>query len=77
MSREELIDLVVAIMTVQDKQGKVLSEEEHHALVMQFKANIAHPGGSDLIYYPTLVGLPTEPTVDEIVDLAMNGIAPK
>lgn len=29
---------------------------------------------ADLIYYPQLVGLPPEPTVDEIVDLAMKGI---
>ena len=74
LSREELVDLVEAIMTVRDKKGKVLSEEEHLALVLKFKASITHPGGTDLICYPTLVGLSPEPTVDEIVDLAMNGI---
>ncbi len=76
LSREELVDLVETIMTMRDKDtGAVLSEEEHHALVMKFKKSINHPGGSDLIYYPELVGLPHEPTVDEIVDLAMRGIS--
>ncbi|MDE6435137.1 MAG: bacteriocin immunity protein [Lachnospiraceae bacterium] len=75
MTREELVELVETIMTVRDrKTNRVLSEEEHHALVMKFKRSIKHPGGSDLIYYPQLVGLPPEPTVDEIVDLAMKGI---
>ena len=45
-----------------------------HALVMKFKRSIKHPGGTDLIFYPQLIGLPSEPTVDEIVDLAMKGI---
>lgn len=63
LSREELLDLVESIMTVRDKNtGEKLSEEKHHALVMKFKRSINHPGGSDLIYYPTLVGLPAEPT---------------
>lgn len=75
MTREELVDLVETIMTVRDKKtNKLLSEEEHHALVMKFKRSINHPGGTDLIYYPELVGLPPKPTVDEIVDLAMKGI---
>lgn len=43
-------------------------------MVVKFKKSINHPGGSDLIYYPELVGLPPEPTVDEIVDLAIKGI---
>ena len=38
--------------------------------------SIDHPGGSDLIYYPELIaefaGLNREPTVDEIVDLAIK-----
>lgn len=78
LSREELVDLVKSIMTVRDiNTGARLSEEEHHALVMKFKKNINHPGGTDLIYYPELVGLPPEPTADEIVDLAMKGISPE
>lgn len=75
LSREELIDLVESIMRVQDiKTGRVLTEKEHTALVVKFQKGINHPGGSDLIYYPELVGLPKEPTVDEIVDLAMRGV---
>ena len=75
MSREELVELVETIMIVRDKNtNKVLSEKEHHALVMKFERSINHPGGTDLIYYPELVGLPPEPTVDEIVDLAMKGV---
>ena len=78
MTREELTDLVETIVTVRDKKtGKVLSEEEHVALVVKFKKGINHPGGSDLIYYPELVGLPPRPTVDEIVDLAIRGITPE
>ena len=76
MSREELVDLVEAIMTMRDKvTGELLSEEDHHALVVKFKRSINHPGGTDLIYYPESVGLPKEPTVDEIVDLAIKGIS--
>lgn len=75
MTREELIELVETITTMRDrKTNRLLSEEEHHALVIKFKRNIKHPGGTDLIYYPQLVGLPPEPTVDEIVDLAMKGV---
>ncbi len=74
LSREELVDLVETIMNVHDKKTRrLLTEEEHHALVMKFKKSINHPGGSDLIYYPELAGLPHEPTVDEIVDLAIKG----
>lgn len=76
LSREELVDLVETIMTVHDKKtGKLLTEEEHTKLVVKFKKSINHPGGSDLIYYPELVGLPPEPTVDEIVDLAIKGVS--
>lgn len=78
LSREELVDLVETIISVHDKKtGKLLTEEEHCALVVKFKKSINHPGGSDLIYYPKLVaefaGLNREPTIDEIVDLAIKG----
>lgn len=78
LSREDLVDLVETIISVHDKKtGKLLTEEEHCALVAKFKKSINHPGGSDLIYYPELVaefaGLNREPTVDEIVDLAIKG----
>lgn len=73
LPRAELADLVETIIAVRHKKtGKHLTEEEHHALVLKFEENINHAGGSDLIYYPELVGLPPEPTVDEIVDLAMK-----
>lgn len=75
MTREELVELVETITTMRDrKTNRLLSEEEHHALVIKFKRSIKHPGGTDLIYYPQLVGLPPEPTIDEIVDLAMKGV---
>lgn len=73
MTREEMIALVKMIMTVRDQDGNRLSEEEHHGLVMKFVKNSKHPGGTDLIYYPQLVGLPPEPTAEEIVDLAIKG----
>ena len=74
LSREELAELVKTIQTVRDqKTGRTLSEEEHCALLTKFKKSISHPGGSDLIYYPELVGLPREPSVDEIVDMALSG----
>lgn len=51
-----------------------ISNEEIHALVLKFEKSINHSGGSDLLFYPELVGLPSNATVDEIVDLAMKGI---
>lgn len=78
LSRDELVDLVETIQTVHDKKtGRLLTEEEHAALVVKFKKSIKHPGGSDLIYYPELIeGYPKdrEPTVDEIVDMALKEI---
>lgn len=73
LSRDELVELVKMIQTVRDKEGNTLSEEEHHALVMKFVKAVSHPGGTDLIYYPTLVGLPPEPTAEMIVDFALKG----
>ncbi len=52
----------------------MVGEKANKFLVKKFEQNIKHPGGSDLIYYPQLVGLPLNPTVDEIVDLAMKGV---
>ena len=75
MSREELIDLVETIITMYDKKNqKELDAYEQDALVIKFEDNINHPGGSDLIFYPELVGLPDEASVEEIVDFAMKGI---
>ena len=78
LSREELTDLVKSIMTIREKgTGRLLTEEEHCALVAKFTHSINHPGGSNLIYYPELIeGYPKdrEPTVEEIVDMAIKGI---
>lgn len=74
LTREELIDLVEAIINMYDKNtNKELTEEEQVALVVKFKKGINHPGGSDLIFYSEDVGLSSDPTVDEIVELAMKG----
>lgn len=76
LSREELVDLVETIINMQDKDTKKdLTEREHVALVVKFKNSINHPGGSGLIYYPEDYGLSSNPTVDQIVDLAMKGIS--
>ena len=75
MTREELYDLVETIITMYDKKTeKKLTEKEHIELVVKFKKCINHPGGTDLIYYPELVGLSSDPTIDEIVDLAMREV---
>lgn len=75
MSKEELMYLVETIMTMYDKKNKKkINAYEQDTLVIKFKKNIKHPGGSDLIFYPELVGLSPEPSVEEIVDLAMKGI---
>lgn len=75
LSKEELVELVENIINVRNKKtGKLLTEKEHCALIAKFKREINHSGGSDLIYYPELVGLPKEPTVDQIVDLALKGV---
>ena len=75
MSREELIDLTEALMTMYNKTTKrLLTEKEQDALAVKFDKSINHPGGTDLIFYPELVGLPDNASVYEIVDLAMKGI---
>ncbi len=75
MSREELIDLTEAIMTMYNKNTKrFLEADEQDALVVKFLENINHPAGTDLIFYPELAGLPSNPSVYEIVDLAMKEI---
>nr|WP_304059791.1 bacteriocin immunity protein [Enterocloster clostridioformis] len=76
LSRQELIDLVELIVSggYDKTTGKKCTEDEHVKMVVKFEKNINHPGGSDLIYYPELVGLPKNPTVEEIVDLAIKGI---
>ena len=73
-----MTDLVETITTMRNKStNELLSEKEIHALVLKFERSINHPGGSDLLFYPELVGLPGNATVDEIVDLARKGIEEK
>ena len=75
MTREELVDLVETITTMRNKStNELLSEKEIHALVFILEKHLNHSGGSELIFYPELVGLPSNATVDEIVDLAMKEI---
>lgn len=67
LSREEMIELVAHIT-----DGSEAQVEEKVDL---FSANCKHPSGSDLIFWPDLVsefGEGREPTVEEIVDLAMR-----
>ncbi|MBO5093655.1 MAG: bacteriocin immunity protein [Lachnospiraceae bacterium] len=74
LSREDLIDIVEMLLTMRDQEtGESLSEAEYDALVTMFQKNINHPAGSDLIFYPQLAGLPSNPTSDEIVDFALKG----
>jgi Colicin immunity protein / pyocin immunity protein len=72
LDREELLKLVRRISA---NEG---SEAEIDEAIEVFQANCKHPSGSDLIFWPNLVpefGQGREPTVEEIVDLAMRGRA--
>ena len=78
LTREELIELIEAIMTMYDKYTKrSLNEKEHAAVKAKFIKSINHPGGTELIYHPELFGLHRNASVYEIVDLAMKGIPEK
>lgn len=70
LSRDEMVALVSRIMRAEG------SEEESDADLDQFIANCRHPAGSDLIFWPDQVpefAPGHEPTVDEVVDLALSG----
>ena len=67
-------ELIESIMSVRKKTNKVLTEKEYHELVLKFKRSLKNLGGSDLIYYLELVGLPKESTAEEVADLTMKGI---
>lgn len=70
LSREEMVSLVCRICQAEGTEG------EADADIELFLANCNHPSGSDLIFWPELVDdFPSgcEPTVAEIVDLAMYG----
>lgn len=60
MTREELIELITSITTVEGK-----SEQEIDNLIDVFIANVPHPSPTNLIYYEDL-------TVEEVVDKALS-----
>ena len=74
LGRQQLIELVRKIMLAE------ADEAEMDDMVRRFTANVPHPDGSDLIFWPT--GFPhdptqPEPTAEEIVDKALSyGEAP-
>ena len=74
LSCEQLIELVRKTMLAE------ADEAEMDDMVRTFEANVPHPDGSDLIFWPT--GVPhdptqPEPTAEEIVDKALSfGKAP-
>lgn len=70
LNREQMLELVRRISTAEG------SEAEIDAMVTVFDANCKHPDKNGLIFWPH--GFPhdpakPEPTVEEIVDRAMNG----
>jgi hypothetical protein len=70
LSRDEMLVLVSRIFRAEG------TEEAGDADIEHFVANCAHPSGTDLIFWPNLVpefGEGHEPTVEEVVDLAMRG----
>jgi len=69
LSRDQLVELVKAIMLAE------ADEAELDGMVRQFEANVPHPAGSDLIFWPN--GVPDDPTqpeltAEEIVDKALS-----
>ena len=70
LSRDEMNSLVSRIFLAEG------TESQANADVELFIANCRHPSGSDLIFWPNLVpefGDDYEPTVEDIVELAMRG----
>lgn len=70
LTRDEMLSLVDRIFFAAG------TEAQANADVKLFIANCRHPSGSDLIFWPDQVpefGADHEPTVEEVVDLAMRG----
>jgi len=63
LTREELMHLVDEIL-----HSPATTEAEDVLRVLAFKANCIHPDSSDLLFFPA-----RQMTVEEIVDLALNG----
>lgn len=74
MERQELINLVEILSNggMDSKTGKQYSEKEYDRLMELFERNIKNKNGSDLLFYPEDCGLPSDATVEEIVDKAME-----
>lgn len=58
-------------MSLRDENGNELTEEEHCKLVVKFKKSIKHSGGSDIIFYPEVVGFKDNATTEEIISFAL------
>jgi hypothetical protein len=71
LSRQEMLALVRRVMRGEG------TEATANADVRLFIANCRHPSGSDLIFWPDRVPElgGSEPTAEEVVDLAMRGRA--
>lgn len=65
MDRSELIELVRSIMSGE------LGEAGTARALKQLDAAVTHRETSGLIYWPTLHGLPDEPTPEQVVDAAL------
>lgn len=74
MSREELLKLVRIISNagLDEETGKKYNEKEIDRLVEIFEENIPHPGGSDLLFYPELCGLPNDVSPEKMLDVALS-----
>ena len=72
LSREELIKLVERISLAEG------TEKELESMMALFDANVPHPNGSNLIFYPedynarTFVTSSYNPTPEEIVEKALS-----
>ena len=71
ISREALVKIVEQICSFRDENGNKLSEQAHFELIKIFEKSIKHTGGTDIIYYPDLVGFKDNATAEEIVAFAL------
>jgi hypothetical protein len=69
LSREEMLELVARIYRARG------SGEDAQEDIELFRANCVHPSGIDIMFWPELVPelAGRVPTVEEVVDLAMQG----
>lgn len=73
MTKNELLKLVRGILTLTNEDtGEMYSESEIDRMVELFTKSIVSKKGSDLLFYPSLCGLSSDATVEEIVDRALQ-----